>query len=225
MGRQSLALSGDLHQRRRCFPPLLQYWNQTAFPLCFQSQRDQSGPKVCWLHGPTWNALASSRRKKTRVQECDVFPYPPPISLKLEYACLPTWKSQGFTPHLTPAFDFFPASLIPFKFIAYRERWHARDTNQVPRLAGKAVISPWKWQQHVALQSSIFRTDSPGWQTVTVPIYADVDGATQQLPRSQRQLGWGSNRLGVFSPVEKEAFKLHSLPRKRSQKGRLLFPS
>lgn len=106
-------------------------------------------------------------------------PYPPPISLKLEYACLPTWKSQGFTPHLTPAFDFFPPSLIPFKFIAYRERWHARDTNQVPRLAGKAVISPWKWWQHVALQSSIFRTDSPGWQTVTVPIYADVDGATQ----------------------------------------------
>lgn len=61
-------------------------------------------------------------------------PYPPTISLKLEYACLPTWKSQRFTPHLTPAFNFFPPFLIPFKFIAYRERLRARDTNQVPRL-------------------------------------------------------------------------------------------
>lgn len=70
-------------------------------------------------------------------------PYSAPIPLKLEYACLPTWKSQGFTPPLTLAFDFFFPSLIPFKFTVYRGRLHTRDTNQMPRLGRQR--SHWRW--------------------------------------------------------------------------------
>lgn len=64
-----------------------------------------------------------------------------------------------------------------------------------------------------------------GDRLFTDPIYADLHAATQQLPRSQRRLGRGCNRLGGVPPREKDTFQLHSLLCKRSQKGRFLFPS
>lgn len=108
----------DLHTSEGCFSLLLQDWNEMAFPLWFWSRRDQPGSKVSWLQSSTWNGLTSSRRKKTRVHEGDVFPSPQ-ISLNLEYAHLPIWKSQWFPPPLTLALDFFFPSSIISKFTAY----------------------------------------------------------------------------------------------------------
>lgn len=82
----------------------------------------------------------------------------PPLtlsSLKLEEACLPAQKPQGFTPPLTSAFDFFSPSLILLKLIACREKLHGRASSPTPRLG----------RQRACLARgcfTLFRTASPG---------------------------------------------------------------
>lgn len=104
---------------------------QVSFPW-FPSRRDQSGPKSATGSDQHERAGWVGETEAQSTKCC--IPLLTLNSLKLEEACLPAQKPQGFTPPLTSAFYFFSPSLILFKFIACREKLHGRASSPMPRL-------------------------------------------------------------------------------------------